>query len=152
MVEPVRRDLNRAIEESMDLFNRAVKLAKPGTPPLDKVHFHLGQLYQREGKWESADLNFQRMLFTFPDSPLTPAAQRCVGARAWSVQLGLFDTQIAATQQAAQLPGSYIQPIGTPDGLRFQLTEGRWDTHSRAMAELPALQNKFPDAKLAVVR
>ena len=139
-------------DEAIALFNQAVGLVEPGTPPLDNVHFHLGQLYQRQGKWEAADLNFQRMLFTFPDSPHKPAVQRRVGARAWSVQLGLFDTQIAATQQAAQLPGSYIQPVETPDKLRFQLTEGRWDTHSRAMAELPALQKTFPNAKPVVVR
>lgn len=139
-------------DEAIALFNQAVGLVEPGTPPLDNVHFHLGQLYQRQGKWEAADLNFQRMIFTFPDSPHKPAAQRRVGARAWSVQLGLFDTQIAAAQQAAQLPGSYIQPIETPDKLRFQLTEGRWDTHPRAMAELPALQKTFPNAKPVVVR
>jgi tetratricopeptide (TPR) repeat protein len=139
-------------DKAMGLFKQAVKLAEPGTPPLDNVHFQMGKLYQRESKWESADLNFQRMIFTFPDSPHTPAAQRRVGARAWSVQLGLFDTQIAATQQAALLPGSYIQPIDTPDGLRFQLTDARWDTHARAMTELPALQKKFPHAKAVVVR
>ena len=139
-------------DKAMGLFTQAVKLAEPGTPPLDAVHFHLGQLYQREGKWEAADLNFQRMIFTFPDSPHTPAAQRRVGARAWSVQLGLFDTQIAATQQASLLPSSYIRPIDTPDGLRFQLTKGRWNTHARAMAALPALQKTFPNAKPVVVR
>jgi len=139
-------------DEAIALFNQAVGFVEPGTPPLDNVRFHLGKLYQRQGKWEAADLNFQRLIFTFPDSPHTPAAQRRVGARAWSVQLGLFDTQIAATQQAAQLPGSYIQPIETPDKLRFLLTEGRWDTHSRAMAELPALQKTFPNAKPVVVR
>ena len=139
-------------DKAIKLFNQAVGLVEPGTPPLDSVHFRLGQLDQREGKWDAADLNFQRLIFTFPDSPHTPAAQRRVGARAWSIQLGVFDKQIAAAQRAAQFPPAHIQPIDTGDGLRFQLTDARWQTHSRASVELPPLQKKFPGAKLVVVR
>jgi tetratricopeptide (TPR) repeat protein len=139
-------------DKAIDLFNQAVGFVKPGTPPLDSVRFRLGQLYQREGKWDAADLNFQRLIFTFPDSPHTSAAQRRVGARGWSVQLGLFDKQTEATQRASQLPGTHIQPIDTADGLRFQLTHARWQTRVRAAVELPSLLKKFPHAKLVVVR
>jgi tetratricopeptide (TPR) repeat protein len=143
---------NHQPNKAIRLFNQAVGLVEPGTPPLDTVHFRLGQLDQREGKWDAADLNFQRLIFTFPNSPHTPAAQRRVGAHAWSIQLGLFDTQIEAAQRADQVPSAHIQPIDTANGLRFQLTHARWPTRSQAIAELPPLLKKFPDAKLVVVR
>jgi tetratricopeptide (TPR) repeat protein len=74
---------NHQPNKAIRLFNQAVGFVEPGTPPLDTVHFRLGQLDQREGKWDAADLNFQRLIFTFPDSPHTPAAMRRVGAHAY---------------------------------------------------------------------
>jgi tetratricopeptide (TPR) repeat protein len=127
-----------------------------GQRPGGHAHYRLGQIAQRQGRWNDADLHLQQVIYHFADSDLAPRARRRVGARAWAVQAGSFAERSHAEKAARTLRQAGLEPTVVPSvrqsDLMFLVQVGRWDRYEEAEAHQSAVRAVRPDAFLHPTR
>ena len=113
-------------------------------------HYRLGILLQRRGMFTDADIQFEHLRLRFPESALAHRAERFVGAKAWTVQIGIFETTSGADAQIEALARSGIdarrQPILLKKVLAYAVWSGREKTFDAAQIILVKIKPIAPDA------
>lgn len=124
--------------------------------PADYALFWLAATLQREGKWEDADLKFDRLIFRFPHCEWSDLARKRIRGRAWTVQLGAFESRPSADQAAENFRQSGLDAqvvrAGGQDRVLFRVQSGRFDNYDRAVASMEALPARPGDAFVTVTR
>ncbi len=148
----LRGDMN----ESERLFGEVVDQTKPGERPADHARYRRGCIYQRQGKWTQADVEFEKVIYQFPNTSIAKKAKRYARGRSWTIQVGSYDNKknagAAATKfQQAGLK-TYIEPVMQDGTLKFLLQVGRWGQYQTAESTLPSVKRITNDAFLQVAR
>ncbi len=147
-----RGDLTRADA----MYRDALPRTELGKPPADHVHYRLGCVLQRQGRWQDADVHFDRVMYAFEGTELAKRAARHARCRAWSVQAGAFQQKALADKAAEVLrnAGRAAEVCAeSRDGeLWFLLLVGRYATFQEAEAALPGVRRHHADAFIATVR
>jgi tetratricopeptide (TPR) repeat protein len=137
-------------------YRSALEDAQEREPPLDHVHYRLGSVLQRQGRWADADLHFDRVIYLFEGSELAQRAARRVRCRAWTVQAGAYSNKAGAEAAAADLrrAGAEAAVVAGREGggLIFRVLVGRHAGYEEALAALPAVRRRRPDAFVTPVR
>jgi len=137
-------------------YREALSLIPQESPPADYVLFRLGAGLQRQGKWDEADRQFDRLDYVFPGSDLSRLAARKIRATAWTVQVGAYQRRAGAEAGAAKFRAQRFTPEIRParDGGQpfFVVCVGRFQSYDKAAEALKALQPLQPDAFVTVSR
>ena len=132
--------------QAIDGYDRASSARPP-------VLLKLADLLQRQGEFADADLYFNQLTGTFPDTPEGRAAAERVHCRYWTVRLGTFSTRNDAAL-ATQVVGS--EAITRPDRdagrLVFHVQIGAMATYLEGQQLLTTHAEQFPAATLIVSR
>lgn len=179
--EPAGQDLRRAIELSRradligranlalgqlaqkkgddaaaePLYRSAVASLPANSPPADEALAHLGEVLQRLGQWEQADLQFDRLTFLFPKSSWAGFARQSIRARAWTVLVGTFTQRRHADELAEQLRQAGFAPEVVSElnkEVILAVQTGRFNTYKEAAETLPALRAMVPSAIVTTAR
>lgn len=137
-------------------FGQVGKLTERGQKPADHAHYRLGCVLQRLGRWQEADVHFQRVIFLFKPSALTKLARVRVNGRKWTIQVGSYDKRYNATVAAKLFRQAnmktYIEPAIRDGKMAFLLQVGRWEKYGQAAGQLQAVRRMKADAFLQVTR
>ncbi len=137
------------------LYSQALGEMDLDKPPADEVRYGLGCALQIKGLWWDADVQFDRLLHDFPDSPVARLAGRRIRCQAWTFQIAAFDRQDLAEAESARLAKIGLKTTiaqAVVDGkLQFLLQAGRYDTHAAATAA-KTLRAAAPNAQLVPTR
>lgn len=138
-----------------DHYRRSLAALGETASPSQEVLFRLACCLQRLGQWRAADLQFEKLLYGFPDSPHTAQARLRVVCRAWTIQAGAFDRRVNAdtlTQrlQAAGLPARVV-PVQAPEVL-LAVQVGRFSTYAEAADELAGVRRLSDDAVITTAK
>jgi len=124
--------------------------------PADHAHYRLGCVLQRLGRWEDADVQFNRVIYFFNGSELAIRAGRRLNARDWTIQVGAFEGKSRAEAVVADLKGknlpATIQSIVTQGRLTFVVQVGNYPTYEQAAAALGGVRHYKPDAYVIPTR
>lgn len=137
-----------AVAEST--YRQALVDIEPGQPPSDHAHYRLGTVLQRQGRWDEADVQFDRVVHYFGGTRLGQLAGRRTHCTAWAIQTGAFNDRDRAEAAEAMLREQSIdaeartilheaQPL-------FVVQVGRYATYDQALAALPGVQVQAKDA------
>jgi len=147
---------NDDIEFSENAYRQALTDAEPSRSPADRIHYRLGCILQRQGRWKEADGQFNRLIELFGDSELAKRASRRVHCRAWTVQAGAFGVKARADDVESQLRGQKLAAFSqavTEDGrLVFVVQVGRHATYDQALSALADVRGHMADAFVTVTR
>lgn len=142
--------------QAVDDFRRALKHIDETKPPADHTHYRLGCALQRLGRWNEADLHFQRVMYHFPQGELARRSRQRVNARAWTIQAGSFTQRdkahLAGDRWKTKPWAVHIEPTLTGGQMVFLLQVGRWTEYDQAIKELPAIRQMQSDAFITVTR
>jgi len=143
-----------ALAENM--YRKALPQIKPGKKPADHAYFRLGCVLQRQGRWEEADVQFDRAMYLFGDSRLGKLAGRRARCVAWTIQAGVFAGKARADTAAENLRRDDL-PAEVSAELRdgqpvFVVQTGRFATYEQALAALPEVTRYHADAFVAPTR
>ncbi len=148
----LRDDMSRA----KNYFDQVVELAGRGQRPVDHAHYRLGCILQRLGKWQDADVHFQRVIFLFGQSTLAKQARERVNGRKWTIQVGSYSERHNARNAAGlfsrEKMKTYIEPSIRDGRMAFLLQVGRWENFEQAAGQLEAVRRMKADAFLQVTR
>ncbi|RKY24249.1 MAG: hypothetical protein DRP83_07980 [Planctomycetota bacterium] len=137
-------------------FQHVVDLADRRQRPVDRAHYRLGCILQRLGRWQQADVHFQRVIYLFGRSKLAKLSRRRVNGRKWTIQVGAYSTRSDAQAGAKAFDKAklktYIRPIVEAGRLSFLLQVGRWNKYERAAAGLRQARSVQAQAFLQVTR
>jgi tetratricopeptide (TPR) repeat protein len=136
-------------------LRRSLKGLDESQPPTDRAMYYLGASLQRQNRWEEADVYFNRLIWTFPDSPQTPEAKRRVHGRHWTIQVGAFTDLTNAEQLVEKLKAdghpAFLWPKHVDRRLHYFVRIGRWRSYSRAASQLAEIKVLHEGAFLTVV-
>ncbi len=133
-----------------DMYIQAISDIRWGEKPADHVHYRLGCILQRQGRWEDADLHFDRVIYSFENSKLGKLSARRTHCTAWTIQIAAFserppsdllvsrlgDQNLSAARKTLLLDGRII----------FVVQIGRFSTWSEAVRVLGEIQVQHSDA------
>jgi len=143
-----------ATAESM--YSQAMTILPGDKQPADEIRYRLGQTYQRQGRWDDANLQFNRLIQTFPPSEITRRAGRIVNCNTWTIQVAAFDKKAAADTDIAQLKGKGIPAFSRmyqdERGPRFAVQTGRYASYDEAAAFLRHVKTIRADAYVTPTR
>jgi len=143
-------------ERAEGLYSDCLKIAARDSDAAKQSHYRLGVLLQRRGNFLPADIQFEHLRLRFAGSELSDRAGRLVGAKAWTVQVGLFETPIGADARIATLAGSGIiarrQAILYKKKLTYAVWAGRENRFALAEVMLAKIKPLFPEAIITVDR
>jgi tetratricopeptide (TPR) repeat protein len=121
-----------------------------GQPPADQVHWRLGRIQLAQGRFEQADVHFDHILELFPESQVAPGARQLLGAKAWTVHVGLFETIESADARVQRLTEAHLparrQAYVENDKLYYAVLVGRHATQDGAKATLQRVRKIEPEA------
>ena len=131
---------------ALDNLGRTV----PARPP---VLFKLGELLQRQGEFSEADLLFNQLVGTFPDTPEGQLAVGRVHCTHWAVLAGTYPTADEANRVAQPLGEEAVVRPSRHDGqLTFRVQIGSLATYAQGESLLATCRETFPRATLIVSR
>jgi len=137
-------------------FRDALEALGQGRPPVDRAHFRLACVLQRQGRWEEADRQFDRLIYLFDRTELARLAGRRIRCRAWAIQAGAFERKGGAETLAERLRRAGLSATVTytlVDGrAMFLVLVGRHATYEQAAAALPSVGARQQDAFVTVTR
>lgn len=138
------------------LLQDVIDNTMPEKQPSDHAQYRLGCIAQNQGRWQEADVHFQKVIFLFPNSNYAALSKASVGGTFWSIQAGVFDSreqvETAVKKYAKAKLTSYVQPVLMDGKLRFMLLFGKWKTWMDADRELDAKSAIFPGATLTAAK
>jgi tetratricopeptide (TPR) repeat protein len=137
-------------------FRQVIELAEREQKPVDHAHYRLGCVLQRLGKWQEADVHFQRVIFLFGQSKLARQARARVNGRKWTIQIGSYskrqNASVAAKPFREAKMKTCIEPAIRNGRMTFLLQVGRWEKYKQAAGQLEAVRRMKTDAFLQVTR
>jgi len=138
------------------MYRRALADLPEGRWPIDQVHLRLGCVLQRLGRWQDADVQFNRLAYFFQGTEVAREAGRRVNARAWTVRAGAFATRSSADSlarrlQAKELPAA-VEIAPSETGPQFVVQVGRYQSYGEAAAQLANVKAHQGDAAVMVTR
>lgn len=144
------------LSESDRLLGEVLDQTREGERPGDHARFRRGCIRQRRGEWIEADVEFEKVLYQFPNTPIADKARRRARGRSWTIQVGSYDHKSNANAAAPRYRQAglrtYIVPVMRDGKLIFQLQVGRWGRYETAESTLPAVRRITSDAFLHVAR
>ncbi len=142
--------------EAIDHYTRALELLPSDARPRDYALYRRGVTFQHLGRWDEADLDFDRLVHTFPDSPAAALVNRRVRSTAWTLRLGAHSEPAPADADAARYrrQGLPVQVRMTRFGGPpvFVIEYGRYASHADARTAQAKLSAAAPDAAVALTR
>ncbi len=121
-----------------------------GEQPGDRTRYLLGCVLQRQGRWEDADLQFDRVIFQFEGSDLARQAGRKTHCKAWTIQMGAYRKKNLAASAAERFRRNKITAfdniIFDEHGPLFVVQIGRYPTYEQAVAELLVVRRQHAEA------
>jgi tetratricopeptide (TPR) repeat protein len=143
-------------QEADRLLLEVIEQTPEGERPADHARFRRGCLRQQQGKWIDADVEFEKVLYQFPGTPIAAKAQRRARGRSWTIQVGSYDGKSNAAAAAPKYRQAgfrtYIEPSMQDGNMKFLLQVGRWGQYKTAESELSAVRRIKSDAFLHVAR
>ncbi|MBN1555196.1 MAG: SPOR domain-containing protein [Phycisphaerae bacterium] len=144
------------LDQAERYFSEVIAQTRPADRPADHARFRRGCLYQRQGKWAQADVEFEKVTYHFPKTAVAGKAAQRVRGRSWTIQVGSYKSKQNAADAAKryQQDGlrTFIEPVMRDDALVFLLQIGRWGQYETAESNLPAVRRITSDAFLHVAR
>ena len=135
-------------------YDSALKEIPRGQSPAEQAHWRLGQILMRKGDFRAADIHFAHLVELFPDSREAAEARQYLGAKAWSVHAGVYETPEAADAAAKRLQGqklpAFAQPYLQEGKLVYAVLVGRFADLSTAKLMLEQVKPVEPEAFLTV--
>ncbi len=139
-----------------NMYRQALVDIEEGKAPSDHAHYRLGTLLQRQGRWEEADLQFDRVAYLFADSQLGRASARRTRSTAWTIQVGAFESKARSDLAAKHLRVKELPTVSKAillDGrLVFVVQVGRFSTYEQALAVLDDARELEGDAFVTTTR
>lgn len=137
-----------ALAENM--YRRASADLKRGEKASGQAHYQLGVVLQRQGRWNDADLQFDRVIYLFEGSQRAGLAERRVRCVAWTIQVGAFRNKkladaAAERLRAENLPAN-VKCLLSGGQPMFMVQVRRYPTYEQAAVALPGLKRHKSDA------
>ena len=143
-----------ALAENM--YRRALSEAEADKEPADQAYYRLGCVLQRQGRWEQADAQFDRLDYLFPKSELAKLAGRKIRCTAWTHQAGSFSDKSRADAEAKRLKERNLpaesKSIAQDGRLVHVVQVGRFATYEQAAAAVGKTKQHQADAFITVTR
>jgi len=137
-------------------YREALKDIATDDPLFAHCCFRLGCVLQRQGRWDDADRQFNKVIYHAEGSQLAVQASRRVHKTHWTIQAGAFEHKQRAQAEADRLGGESLEvriwPEKAGKKLLFILQVGLFPTYEQAAAELPKVRKYKPDAFVTVTR
>ncbi|MFP4355340.1 MAG: tetratricopeptide repeat protein [Phycisphaerae bacterium] len=131
-------------------FDSCLREIPRGQSPAEQVHWRLGRIHMAMGNFEQADIHYDHILQLFGESPQAQGARQVLGAKAWTVHVGLYESIEAARNQVEKLQGmslpAFHQAYLHEDALRYAVLVGRFNTLAEAEKMLDKVKPSVPDA------
>ncbi|MGC9453665.1 MAG: tetratricopeptide repeat protein [Phycisphaerae bacterium] len=147
---------NHEMAAAENLYRDALEELEGNQPPRDQALYRLGCVLQRQGRWQEADTQFNRLIYVFEDSRFAELAERRVHARAWTVQAGAFDERSHADSLAEKLRtdglDAKVLPLLAEEGPRFVVCVGRHSSYEAADGAAGEVRRHEPQAFVTVIR
>lgn len=132
------------------LYRRALEDLDDTRPPADQARYRLGSVLQRQGRWDEADSQLDRVVHFFADTHLGRLAARRSHSTVWTIQTAAFRQRSRAQAAAATLRTDGLQAAARgmlhESEPLFVVQVGRFATYEQAAAALPAAQAHAADA------
>lgn len=141
-----------------NLYRQALEEIPQGAKPSDHARYRLGCVLQRQGRWEEADVQFDRVVHFFGDSEVGISAGRRTHSRAWTIQTGAFRKRTLAERMVKPLAAALkIRPVSVNAALDagrplFRVQVGRFATYEQAMGLLEAVREQQAGAFVDTTR
>ncbi len=138
------------------LYERSLTEGTARRTPAQHAYVRLGNVLQRQGRWEQADERFSRAMRTFPSTRQARWAAARIGGRAWTVQARAFADRDNARAAArllvkAKLPATTAAVMR--DGKTIHVVRvGRYSRHGQAAETLAAVRRVGKEAYIGVVK
>lgn len=134
----------------------ALESTDRGRKPSDHSHYRLGCVFQRQGRWLDADLQFSRLDYFFRGTKLAMRAARRINCRAWTVQAGAFNEKDRADALAEELRGknlaATVEPLLGREKPNFIVQVGRYAAYKKAVEALAGVRLHVNDAFVVTTR
>lgn len=132
------------IDLAAEMYRQALGLIGQGQKPSDHAHYRFGCVYQRQGRWGDADVQFSKVINFFRVSKLAGLARRRIHCIAWTVQAGSFERKANAERLRKKLAESALAAevqIDLQKGRLLYLVQvGRYPSYERAASLLPRVK------------
>ncbi len=139
-----------------NMFRQALENTERGEQPSDRARYRLGCILQIQGRWEEADVHFDRVIYFFNDSELAKLSARRTHATAWTIQTEAFIDSTRAIDQADSLIAAGLtarhRAILYDKRPLHVVQTGRYPTHEQAQAALTAAKKHSPNAFVTPTR
>jgi len=143
-------------ELAESLYRDCLDIAPRDSDSAKQSHYRLGVLLQRLGQFLPADIQFEHLRLRFPSSELSDRAEGLVGAKAWTLQVGMFETPVGADGRITALAKLGIiarrQAILYKKKLAYAVWVGRENRFALAEVTLEKIKHLFPEAIITVDR
>lgn len=137
-------------------LRQALEYCRQGKEPSDQARFRLGCVLQRQGRWKDADVQFDRVVYSFGETKLGKLAARRTHCTAWTIQTGAFEKQHHADQSVERLRAKNLPAVRQASlyGSRplFLVQVGRFPTYEHALTALPDTHRYVPEAFVTTTR
>jgi len=137
-------------------YREALGLMERSEPGSDEIHYRLGCVLQRQGRWADADTQFDRLIYLFDGTALANRAKLRVHSKAWTIQAGAYKRKANADRAVASMRAENFQSVcraqlwrGRP---RFLVLVGRFPTYEQAVAALGGVKKLVSDAFVTPTR
>lgn len=144
------------MEQAARCYARSLESTKRGKKPADHSHYRLGCVFQRQGKWRDADVQFSQLDYFFRGSDLAMRAARRINCRAWTVQAGVFAQKAGANAVVEKLRGeklaATVEPLLGREQLVFIVQVGRHAAYEQAVETLKSVRQHVDDAFVVTTR
>lgn len=124
---------------AVTVYRQAIEEADANFPGFDEVRYSLGRAHQQLGQWWQADGQFDRLIYTQPDSPAAARASRRIRCNAWTFRIAAHSEKAPADEEAARLTQmgltTRVRPAIVDDRLIFFVEAGRYQTRTEAEAD-----------------
>ncbi len=138
------------------LYRQALAETRQGVKPADEIRYRLGAVLQRQGRWNEADEQFDRVVHLFGGTELADRAERRLRCIAWTVQAGAYVEAGRANAEAARLRAKGLSAVTRPVPTRGRLLHvvqvGWHERYADAAAALPEAKKLRSDAHVVPTR
>jgi tetratricopeptide (TPR) repeat protein len=128
----------------------------PGQSPADQAAYRLARVLQRRGRWNDADLFFDRVIYLFPDGELARLARTQVRATHWAIQAGAYadPDQAQDTQRRLRQAGlsAQVDKEMRGDNLMYLVRVGSFSSMEAGQGDLAKVKPLCHDAFMTAAR
>jgi tetratricopeptide (TPR) repeat protein len=128
----------------------------PAQSPADQAAYRLARVLQRQGRWNDADLFFDRVIYLFPQGELARLARTQVRATHWAIQAGAYadPTQAQNTQRRLSQAGlsAQVDKEMRDDSLMYLVRVGSFATLEAGQSDLEKVKRLCRDAFMTAAR